>query len=161
MHMKTLRSKNGFTLIETLISMAILSIGIFSLYAMQVNSIRGNSKASHITTASSWNADKVEQIVGMQYDDTTLKDDDGDGTNADSDGDGVDDNGNNFGLDDFTDSTADLGPITTDDGRYTLYLNVAVDVPMENLKTVRVHVQDNAQRLSRPVTFTYIKRNQS
>lgn len=126
MPMKTLQSESGFTLIEALIAMVVLSIGIFSLYSMQINSIKGNSKASRLTTASTWNADQVEQIVSMKYSDTTL--DDGNGT-----------------------------PFTTADGRYTLSLNVAEDVPMKNLKTIQVNVQDNRQVLSRPVTFTYIK----
>jgi prepilin-type N-terminal cleavage/methylation domain-containing protein len=157
MPMKTLQSDNGFTLIEVLIAMVVLSIGILSLFSMQINSIKGNSKASHITTASIWNVDQVERMVGMQYTDATLADTDGDGTDVDSDGNGVDDNVANFGLDDITALTADVGPIITADGRYTLYLNIAIDVPMENLKTIRVHVQDNRQVLSRPVTFTYIK----
>jgi len=156
MPMKTLRSNSGFTLIEALVAMVVLTIGILSLYSMQIKSIQGNSKANRFTTASTWNADQMEKIVGMDYNDATLKDTNQNGTNQDADGDGVDDDGGNFGLDD-SDSAADIPPFTTSDGRYTLYLNVAVDVPMKNLKTIRVHVQDNSQTLSGPVTFTYIK----
>ncbi len=158
MRMKTLQSESGFTLIEALIAMVVLSLGIFALYSMQLNSVRGNSRASRLTTASTWNADQLEKIVGMQYSDTDLQDTDGDGTNKDSNGDGIDDSGGgaNFGLDDATTATADK-TASSPDGRYTIYWNVAVDVPLEQLKTIRVHVQDNRQVLSRPVTFTYIK----
>lgn len=158
--MKTLQTEKGFTLIEALVAMVVLSIGIFSLYSMQLNGIRGNAKANTLTTAATWNADQVEKVIGAHYSDATVKDVDGDGTGQDPNGDGIDDDGGNFGLDDTVDAigavTAD-GSFTTADNRYTLYWNVARDVPMRNLKSIRVHVQDNSRRLSRPVTFTYIK----
>ena len=175
MKMKTLQTENGFTLIEALVAMVVLSIGIFSLYSMQLNGIRGNSKANALTTAATWNADQVEKVVGAQYSAATVKDVDGDGTGQDTNGDGIPDDGGQgrdtdgdgipddgvfFGLKDTVNGagvvTAD-GSFTTADNRYILYWNVAKDVPMRNLKTIRVHVQDNSNRLSRPVTFTYIK----
>jgi len=156
MKMKTLQTENGFTLIEALVAMVVLSIGIFSLYSMQLNGIRGNSKANTLTTAATWNADQVEQMIGVQYSDATVKDTDGDGTNHDLDQNGIDERGNNFGLDDITIATAD-GNFATPDGRYLVLWNVAVDLPMPNLKTIRVHVLDQTNRLTKPVTFTYIK----
>ena len=154
--MKTLQSENGFTLIEVLIAMVVLTIGILSLYAMQMSAIRGNSHANRLTEASTWNADQVEKIIGLHYSDANLKDINGDGTNKDLDRDGIDNYGNNFGLDNATVATAD-GNIFTSDGKYTIFWNVAKDVPMPNLKTVRVIVKDNSKILSTPVVFTYIK----
>ena len=40
--------------------------------------------------------------------------------------------------------------------RYTVFWNVAVDHPIPNVKTVRVHVQDSRQEIA-PVTFTFIR----
>jgi len=163
MQTNNLKYENGFTLVEALAAMVILSIGIFSLYSMQLSSIYGNSKAMRITDASSRNADQMERIVGMMYGDTTLDDTDGDGNNQDANSDGVDDDGGNFGLDDIV--TGDAVPANNADGsfftgdgnRYTVFWNVAIDHPIPNVKTVRIHVQDNRQELSAPVTFTYVK----
>ncbi len=156
MRIKTLKTNNGFTLIEALVAMVILSLGIFSLYSMQTTSIKGNSKASLITTATVWNADQVERVIGMQYLDTPLQDTDGDGDGVSMDSDGNDTNSVNFGLDDIDPATAD-GNFVTSDSHYTVYWNVAIDVPMADVKTIRVHVVDTRQVLGRPVTFTYLK----
>jgi len=135
-------NEHGFTLIEALMALFVLSFGLFAMNAMQVHSVQGNSRAVRLTTASFWNSDQIEKIIGMQYSDASLQDGDGDGTN---------------GLDDMTKETAD-GYASTSDGRYKIFWNVAVDVPMLNLKTIYVHVQeDNRQVLSRPVTIVYVK----
>ncbi len=74
----TLARENGFTLIEALVAMVVLTIGILSVYAMQITSINSNSKSSHVTYASNWAAQRIEQIISTPYDD--LVDTDGDGT---------------------------------------------------------------------------------
>jgi prepilin-type N-terminal cleavage/methylation domain-containing protein len=156
-------SEKGFTFIEALVAMVILSIGIFSLYSMQLRSVQGNSKAMRITDASNRNADQMEMIIGLVYNDATIDDTDSDGSNQDVDSDGVDDNGGDFGLDDIV--AGDPVPANNADGsfttgvnnRYTVFWNVAIDYPIPNVKTIRIHVQDSRQELSRPVTFTYIK----
>jgi prepilin-type N-terminal cleavage/methylation domain-containing protein len=153
--------EKGFTLLEVVIAMAVLTVGILALFTMQTTSVRGNAKADRLTTASTWNIDQVEQFIGMQYADTTLLDNDGDGNGSTMGANGADTAGVNFGLDDIvtgtmTNADAD-GTLTTVDGRYTLFWNVAINVPMPNLKTIRVHVRDNMLVLSKPVAFTYIK----
>lgn len=52
---------NGFTLIETVISLGILSIGILALFAMQTLGIRANASASRVTTLASSGSDVIEQ----------------------------------------------------------------------------------------------------
>ena len=168
--MKTRQSEKGFTLIEVLVAMVVLTIGILSLYTMQVSSIRGNSHASRLTEASTWNADNFEQIIGMQYfaknehgfkpsdpRPPMFPDKDGNGTGQDTNQDGIDDNGGNFGLNDTTGNQPADHSSTTEDGKYTIFWNIAEDVPMRDLKTIRVLVRDNRNVLSAPVVFTYIK----
>jgi type IV pilus assembly protein PilV len=58
----------GFTLIEVLISLAIFTIGILSVNAMQIASIRGNSVANGLTVASVAASSKIENIMAMPYD---------------------------------------------------------------------------------------------
>ena len=59
----------GFTLIEVLVAMVILSIGIIALTSMQTAGIKGNSTANILTTGGTWAADSVERIFAMDYDD--------------------------------------------------------------------------------------------
>lgn len=54
-------NNRGFTLVEAIISLAVLSIGILALFAMQTLSIRGNANASRITTLATWGSDEIEQ----------------------------------------------------------------------------------------------------
>lgn len=147
---------SGFTLIEVIIAIAILTIGILSVNAMQISSIQGNATANLLTEASGWASDQVEQIVGMKYDDSNLDDNDGDGTKQDSNRDGFDDNGNDFGLNDNTVATAD-GSALSPDGQYTVFWNVAQDVPLPHTKTVRIIVSYTNRAVLKTVPLTYIK----
>jgi len=149
--------EGGFTLIEVLVAVVVLVIGILALYTMQSTSVRGNMHANKLTQAVTWNADQLERMVGLNYNTAALlKDGDGDGTGQDKDNDGIDDNGGNFGLDDMTAASAD-GNMNSMDNNYVIFWNVAEDVPMPHLKTIRVIVRDNRNILSAPVIFTYIK----
>lgn len=127
----------GFTLLEAVIAMAILSVGILGTYSMQVASIRGNAKASNITMASSWGMKKIEELIDSPYSDI-----------ADTDEDGT------AGLEDTT--GADYSE-TTSDGLYTIFTNVAEDIPISGCKTIYVLVQDNSERLSNEVVVQYVK----
>lgn len=57
----------GFTLIEVLIAMAIFSIGILGVAAMQTSSTRGNSAAGRVTSNLTWAADRVEELMALPY----------------------------------------------------------------------------------------------
>jgi prepilin-type N-terminal cleavage/methylation domain-containing protein len=65
--MKILKSENGFTLLEALIAMVILSIGIFSLFSMQTTGIYGNAKAAAITNVSNATRDQIEKFLGTNF----------------------------------------------------------------------------------------------
>lgn len=75
----TLEKEDGFTLIEVLIAMVILSIGIIALTSMQTTGIKGNATANILTTSGTWAADTVEQVFAMEYDSLA----DGNKTSAD------------------------------------------------------------------------------
>ena len=60
-------NNKGFTLIETVISLGILSIGILALFAMQTLGIRANASASRVTTLASWGSDEIEHILTDAY----------------------------------------------------------------------------------------------
>ena len=59
--------KDGFTLIETLVAMAIFTIGILGIFGFQTAAIKENRVANSITTGTAWAADKVEYLLGLSY----------------------------------------------------------------------------------------------
>jgi prepilin-type N-terminal cleavage/methylation domain-containing protein len=132
---------NGFTLIEVVIALAVLTIGIIAMFSMQTMGIKGNSSANRVTETTTWAADTVEGIVSLSYD--KLIDKNKNGTEHDLNKDGIDDivNGN-FGLSDTATGLvvdADENTVTAD-GRYNIYWNVAVDHPFRGVKTVQINV---------------------
>lgn len=65
------KNQKGFTLIEVMIAMTILSIGILGVAKMQISAMQGNSYASGLTEATSFAQNKMEELVGLAYDDLT------------------------------------------------------------------------------------------
>jgi prepilin-type N-terminal cleavage/methylation domain-containing protein len=65
--------QSGFTLIETLMAMAIFTIGILGLFGMQTAVIKKNLSANTITTGATWASDQVERLIGLSYTHEFLK----------------------------------------------------------------------------------------
>ena len=157
-------SQDGFTLIEAVIAVAVLSIGILTLSVMQAGSVRGNARASQITTASAWAAQRMEQLNAMAYEDDQLDDVRNDGTDQDADLNGIDDDDDgpgrdtipNFGLDQNTTATADFTIADDPDlPGFTIHHNIAVDQPIENMKTIRIILIRNTDQ--QQFVFDYFK----
>ena len=76
-HTKT-RNKNyndrGFTLIEILITMAILAVGILGVMAMQITATKSNTQARKVTESAAWAADEFERLLSLDYEDPSLDD---------------------------------------------------------------------------------------
>ncbi len=72
MQKRILLSDNGFTLIEALIAMAVLTVGILTLYTMQMTAITGNATASRLTRASTVAADSYERLLQVPYNDPII-----------------------------------------------------------------------------------------
>nr|WP_320194048.1 prepilin-type N-terminal cleavage/methylation domain-containing protein [uncultured Desulfobacter sp.] len=66
---------NGFTLIEALIALMVLSVGLLSIAVMQIDAIHGNSQGSHVTEATSLIEKKLEGYKSLDYED--VKDEQG------------------------------------------------------------------------------------
>lgn len=156
--MNSPKKEAGFTLLEILIAIAILSFGLLAVATMQATSIKGNSQAIGITEGINLAQDVIEELIGLDYNHADLSDTDNNGTNQDVDDDGVDDDGGNFGLDDTVDGG---GNVIADNwatsGRYTIYWNVAVDEPINNIKTIRVTVQWTDRHASKRATVDFMK----
>ncbi len=61
------KKEQGFALIDVMISLAILSIGILGVAAMQTRSVTGNASAMGYTEGSTWAMDKVERLMNLPY----------------------------------------------------------------------------------------------
>ena len=113
--------ESGFSIIEVMIAISILSIGILALATMQVAAMRGNSFAGSVTEGSTWALDQIEKLMNMSWDDASLQDVDLDGA---------------AGLENIG-ANADFS-VTR--GRYSIHWNVANNVVTANTRTINVIV---------------------
>ena len=70
--MNILKNTQGFTLIEALIAMLVLTIGILALNTMQTTSTKGNTTANKLTVASSLAGNSYERLLNMPYNATAM-----------------------------------------------------------------------------------------
>lgn len=160
-------NQKGFTLIEVMIAMLVLSIGILGVAIMQVTAIKGNSFSIGLTEAATFAENKMEELAVLAYDDVDLDDDDGDGTNQDTDNSGIDDDEeanavdgiNNFGLNDLTTPDGSQQAFGATNIQYDILWNIAIDKPAANAKHIRVHVRWQAEGVTRSVSLDRIKAN--
>lgn len=61
------KGTNGFTLLEVMIAMVILAFALLGLAGLQVVSVQGTSRASHITEATTLAQDQLEQLITMSF----------------------------------------------------------------------------------------------
>jgi prepilin-type N-terminal cleavage/methylation domain-containing protein len=62
----------GFTLIEVLMALAILSFGLLALASMQIAAIRGNASAAKADLANNLATATLEDLINLPYDDPLL-----------------------------------------------------------------------------------------
>jgi prepilin-type N-terminal cleavage/methylation domain-containing protein len=160
--MQTLKQTHqaGFTLIETLMAMAIFTIGILGLFGMQTAVIKQNLAANTITTGATWAADQVERLIGLPY----IHDDLNTTVNCE------DLDNRNFAINNgYTATSGIVEPI------YTIYWNVALNCTLigipnapptqpqneqkpKYVKIIVTRFNDNGQEVEAAV-FDYIKQN--
>jgi len=133
--------EKGFTILEVLFAISILSIGILAVASMQAAAIRGNDFAGRTTNGTTWAADKMEKLIALAYDDydaSNLRDTDGDG-----DG----------GLDDATTGTADHN-----EAQYgvTIFWNISDNSLITNTKTVNVIANWTNRGVQRSVSMRHV-----
>ena len=62
------RGQQGFTLIEVLIALAIFSVGMLAVGAMQITSTNSNASARIHTEEYTWVVDQIERLTALDYD---------------------------------------------------------------------------------------------
>ncbi len=124
-------NQSGFTLLEVLIAISILTVGLLGVAQMQIMGITGNYFSSNTTAALTLAEEKMEDLLGKSYTDAELT------------------NGNHPDANNPIDETGQAG------GTYSRRWIVTDNIPITNTKTVTVSVSwDN---LSHQVSLSCIK----
>jgi type IV pilus assembly protein PilV len=124
---KAFDNQSGFTLLEVLIAISILTVGLLGVAQMQIMGIRGNYFSGNTTAALTLAEEKMEDLLGKSYTDAELNDDEP---------------GNNANLTSIT--TIDHEELNIDEtgqvggGIYHRIWNVADNTPILGTKTVAV-----------------------
>jgi prepilin-type N-terminal cleavage/methylation domain-containing protein len=128
--MKTiLRKQSGFTFIELLIALTLLTTGILAVSSMQIMAIGNNSFARTHTEAYTIAASRIEELMKLDFDDVLLTDTNSNGA---------------AGLDDTLEPDADyVEPAEDHPATYEVYWNIVDDIPMDGTKFIRVIVKYN------------------
>ncbi|MCD4717021.1 MAG: type IV pilus modification protein PilV [Desulfobacterales bacterium] len=69
-----LKHQSGFTLIEVLVGITILTIGLLGVAKMQISAIQGNSMSSSTSVALALAQEKMEELMTRAYTDAILLD---------------------------------------------------------------------------------------
>lgn len=72
MTVSKLRQNKGFTLVEIMVAIAILSIALLGLISVTVTVIKGNTFSKTMTKATTWADDKMEKLKSKTYSDPGL-----------------------------------------------------------------------------------------
>ena len=140
--------EKGFTLLEVIFAISILTIGILAVAVMQGNSIRGNSFAGSVSSGTTWASDKMEKLIAAaydSYDDSDLSDSDGDG----------DAGLNDIGFDDDP-ATQDDADHRETQGNYTVYWNISENSVLSNTKTISLIVIWTDHGVEKNVSMRYV-----
>jgi type IV pilus assembly protein PilV len=102
--------EGGFTLLEVVVAISILTVGLLAVAIMQTTAIRGNDNAYRVTASTTWAQDRLEALIALPY------------SNA----------GLNIG-------TAKADPVPPTPAGYTITYDVAAG-PIGNTKLITVNV---------------------
>jgi prepilin-type N-terminal cleavage/methylation domain-containing protein len=72
--MSGLRNSSGFTLVEIMVAIGILTIALLGLVSVTVMVIKGNSFSKTMTTATTLAKDKMEEMKNLGYSGTSSSD---------------------------------------------------------------------------------------
>src|SRR5262245_5532251 len=67
-------TEKGFTLIEVLVAIVVLSVGLLGLERVHIAAIQANTIARRLTQATTLAQDRAEQLLALSYNDAALAD---------------------------------------------------------------------------------------
>ncbi len=62
----------GFTLLEVIAAVSILTVGLLAVASMQTAAIQANDKAYRVTEGATWAQNRLETLMALSYDDPLL-----------------------------------------------------------------------------------------
>jgi prepilin-type N-terminal cleavage/methylation domain-containing protein len=125
----------GLTLVEVMIALAVFSVGILAVAAMQNVGMNALTRARRGSEHSRQAAGQIEAILGMDYDDPSLIDGD---------------NG-------YHPENPDHGPQPLPDAKASIEWEVDDDFPFPGTKRISVTVRPQARSQGAPVVYYYVK----
>jgi type IV pilus assembly protein PilV len=134
-----LSNQKGFTLLEILIAITILSVGLLALAEMTVYVIRSNAVGNKVTDATVMAQDKLEKLRNLAYSDTQLSNG-GDNNDVSTD---IHSNTALFTSPDHTDTCDSSCSVTiskTPQRVWNVADDMAFNTPASGMKTVTVIV---------------------
>jgi type IV pilus assembly protein PilV len=129
-----MNTDNGFTLIEILIAMVVLSFALLAVAGMQVTVIRTNSSSNLLTQGATIAQEKIEELMTLPYNHLNLIDTTPEGS--------------------FTTYNEPNPP----DG-YSVQWQVDEGSPIPNNKTVNVNVLWNSAGNTKSFSLSFVKSN--
>ena len=75
-----LKDTQGFSLLEVIVAVSILTVGLLAIATLQGAAIRGNNGATAITIATTVATDRMEKLMALDIGSPQLQDSDSDGT---------------------------------------------------------------------------------
>jgi prepilin-type N-terminal cleavage/methylation domain-containing protein len=69
--MGPIKGEYGYTLLEVVVAISILTIGLLAVVSMLATSIRGSTTAGSSVEATTWAQDKLEDLMARPYGDVT------------------------------------------------------------------------------------------
>ena len=127
---RCLKKEKGFTLLEVIVAISILTFGLLAVASMQTAAIQGNDKAYRVTEGATWAQNQLESLMGLPYNDTLL------------------DNG-----------TGKTDPTLSAPNGYSITYNVVDDYPVENTKLITVFATRQDRGATKIRRLTSIKNN--
>jgi type IV pilus modification protein PilV len=123
-HWERGKIEQGFTLLEVIVAISLLTFGLLAVASMQVAAMKGNASSWEVKEATNLAVDQMERLIAMPYDDPLLEDTHQDGFS---------------GLNSMTEDTADH--YSSEHGKFTVLWNVATDDVVNHSKTINVLVK--------------------
>jgi|LGVF01.2.fsa_nt_gb type IV pilus assembly protein PilV len=144
------KNEHGFSLIEAMIAMVILSIGLMAVGLMQIGAMRANTSASNRGDGMAVAQSTLDRLRGLPLDDTLLADNNSLIDAGSAPAGGVPDDT----LADHSDGTV----IGSNGQSYTVFWNITDNAPVTGAKTIRLFVYWTDQRfgLNRVISTSVI-----